>query len=130
MIGLVLLFCIIMTTSCNNYINYEAPFMVHKDSVRTITAVHVLSYPDEPLILLLQDASNTSVCYSYIQKEGADSLILLPACGDYLGVSYEDNLIIMDSYFYDEDGYRRGVVQGYTFEGEQVCEMKTKNKNK
>ena len=104
--------------------------MVHKDSVRTITAVHVLSYPDEPLILLLQDASNTSVCYSYIQKEGADSLILLPACGDYLGVSYEDNLIIMDSYFYDEDGYRRGVVQGYTFEGEQVCEMKTKNKNK
>lgn len=120
-----LLFCVVMLASCNNDILEERSVMVHKDSVKTITRVHVLSYPDEPLVLLLQDASTTSVCYSYIQKEGSDSLILLPSCGDFLGVSYDDGLIIMDSYYYDDKG-RHGVVQGYTFDGEKVCEMKTK----
>lgn len=120
-----LLFCVVMLASCNNDILEERSVMVHKDSVKTITRVHVLSYPDEPLVLLLQDASTTSVCYSYIQKEGSDSLILLPSCGDFLGVSYDDGLIIMDSYYYDDNG-RHGVVQGYTFDGEKVCEMKTK----
>lgn len=120
-----LLFCVVMLASCNNDILEERSVMVHKDSVTTITRVHVLSYPDEPLVLLLQDASTTSVCDSYIQKEGSDSLILLPSCGDFLGVSCDDGLIIMDSYFYDDNG-RHGIVQGYTFDGEKVCEMKTK----
>lgn len=125
MMRVLLLFCVVMLASCNNDILEERSVMVHKDSVKTITRVHVLSYPDEPLVLLLQDASTTSVCYSYIQKEGSDSLILLPSCGDFLGVSYDDGLIIMDSYYYDDKG-RHGVVQGYTFDGEKVCEMKTK----
>lgn len=120
-----LLFCVVMLASCNNDILEERSVMVHKDSVKTITSVHVLSYPDEPLVQLLQDVSNKSVCYSYIQKEGTDSLILLPSCGEFLGVSYDDSLIIMDSYYYDDKG-RHGVVQGYTFDGEKVCEMKTK----
>lgn len=120
-----LLFCVVMLASCNNDILEERSVMVHKDSVKTITRIHALSYPDEPLVLLLQDASTTSVCYSYIQKEGSDSLILLPSCGDFLGVSYDDGLIIMDSYYYDDKG-RHGVVQGYTFDGEKVCEMKAK----
>ena len=120
-----LLFCVVMLASCNNDILEERSVMVHKDSVKTITRVHVLSYPDEPLVLLLQDASTTSVCDSYIQKEGSDSLILLPSCGEFLGVSYDDSLIIMDSYYYDDKG-RHGVIQGYTFDGEKVCEMKTK----
>ena len=121
-----LLFCVVMLASCNNDILEERSVMVHKDSVKTITGVYVLSYPDEPLVRLLQDVSNTSVCYSYIEKEGADSLILLPSCGDFLGVSYDDGLIIMDSYYYDDNG-RHGLVQGYTFDGKKVCEMETKN---
>lgn len=125
MMRFLLLFCVVMLASCNNDILEERSVMVHKDSVTTITRVHVLSYPDEPLVLLLQDASTTSVCDSYIQKEGSDSLILLPSCGDFLGVSCDDGLIIMDSYFYDDNG-RHGIVQGYTFDGEKVCEMKTK----
>ena len=126
MMRFLLLFCVVMLASCNNYILEERSVMVHKDSVKTITRVHVLSYPDEPLVLLLQDASSTSVCYSYILKEGSDSLILLPSCGDFLGVSYDDGLIIMDSYYYDDNG-RHGVVQGYTFDGKKVCEMETEN---
>ena len=121
-----LLFCVVMLASCTNDILEERSVMVHKDSVKTITGVYVLSYPDEPLVRLLQDVSNTSVCYSYIEKEGSDSLILLPSCGDFLGVSYDDGLIIMDSYYYDDNG-RHGVVQGYTFDGKKVCEMETKN---
>ena len=126
MMRFLLLFCIVMLASCNNEILEERSVMVHKDSVMTITRVHVLSYPDEPLVRLLQDVSNTSVCYSYIEKEGSDSLILLPSCGEFLGVSYDDGLIIMDSYCYDDNG-RHGVVQGYTFDGKKVCEMETKN---
>ena len=129
MMRFLLLFCVVMLASCNNDILEERSIMVHKDSVKTITGVYVLSYPDEPLVRLLQDVSNTSVCYSYIEKEGADSLILLPSCGDFLGVSYDDGLIIMDSYYYDDNG-RHGVVQGYTFDGKKVCEMKTKIKAK
>lgn len=125
MIRFILLFCVVMLASCNNDILEERSVMVHKDSVKTVTSVHVLSYPDEPLVQLLQDVSNKSVCYSYIQKEGTDSLILLPSCGEFLGVSYDDSLIIMDSYYYDDKG-RHGVVQGYTFDGEKVCEMKIK----
>ena len=126
MMRFLLLFCVVMLASCNNDILEERSIMVHKDSVKTITGVYVLSYPDEPLVRLLQDVSNTSVCYSYIEKEGADSLILLPSCGDFLGVSYDDGLIIMDSYYYDDNG-RHGVVQGYTFDGKKVCEMETEN---
>jgi hypothetical protein len=31
----------------------------------------------------------------------------------------------MDSYNYNDEG-RYGMVQGYTFDGEKVCEMTTK----
>ena len=129
MIRFILLLCVVMLASCNCHINEEVSVKVHKDSVKTITLVHVLSYPDEPLVRLLQDVSNKSVCYSYIQKEGSDSLILLSSCGEFLGVSHDDGLIIMDSYYYDGNG-RHGIVQGYTFDGEKVCEMKTKIKEK
>ena len=121
-----LLFCFVMLASCNCLVNEEVSVKVHKDSLKTITGVHILSYPGEPLVRLLHDVSNTSVCYSYIEKEGSDSLILLPSCGEFLGVSHDDGLIIMDSYYYDDNG-RHGVVQGYTFDGDKVCEMETKN---
>ena len=129
MIRYILLLCVAMFASCNCLVNEEVSVKVHKDSLKTITGVHILSYPDEPLVRLLQDVSNRSVCYSYIEKEGSDSLILLPSCGEFLGVSHDDGLIIMDSYYYDDNG-RHGVVQGYTFDGEKVCEMKTKIKEK
>ena len=126
MIRYILLLCVAMFASCNCLVDEEVSVKVHKDSLKTITGVHILSYPGEPLVRLLQDVSNTSVCYSYIEKEGTDSLILLPSCGEFLGVSYDDGLIIMDSYYYDDNG-RHGVVQGYTFDGKKVCEMETKN---
>ena len=126
MIRYIQLLCVAMFVSCNCLVNEEVSVKVHKDSLKTITGVHILSYPGEPLVRLLQDVSNTSVCYSYIEKDGADSLILLPSCGEFLGVSYDDGLIIMDSYCYDDNG-RHGVVQGYTFDGKKVCEMETKN---
>ena len=126
MIRYIRLLCVAMFASCNCLVNEEVSVKVHKDSLKTITGVHILSYPGEPLVRLLQDVSNTSVCYSYIEKEGTDSLILLPSCGEFLGVSYDDGLIIMDSYCYDDNG-RHGVVQGYTFDGKKVCEMETKN---
>ena len=126
MIRYIPLLCVAMFVSCNCLVNEEVSVKVHKDSLKTITGVHILSYPGEPLVRLLQDVSNTSVCYSYIEKDGADSLILLPSCGEFLGVSYDDGLIIMDSYCYDDNG-RHGVVQGYTFDGKKVCEMETKN---
>lgn len=103
----------------------SAAIMVHKDSLCDVSKAHILSYPDESLVLLLQDISNNTVCHSFIFKPGTDSLIHLPSSGGFLGVSYDDNLIIMDSYGYNDEG-RYGIVQGYTFEGKKVCEMTTK----
>ena len=99
--------------------------MVHKDSLCDVSKVYILSYHDEPLTLLLQDISNHTVCHSFVYKHGADSLIHLPSSGFFLGVSWDDCLIIMDSYDYNDKG-RYGMVQGYTFDGEKVCEMTTK----
>ena len=100
--------------------------LVHKDSLFAVSKAHILSYPHEPLILLLQDVSNYTVCHSFVYQHGVDSLVHLPSSGDFIGVSCDDNLIIMDSYNYNEDG-RYGIVQGYTFGGVKVCEMETKN---
>lgn len=103
----------------------SAAIMVHKDSLCDVSKAHILSYPDESLVLLLQDISNNTVCHSFIFEQGTDTLIHLPSSGDFLGISSDNNLIIMDSYGYNDEG-RYGVVQGYTFEGNKVCEMKTK----
>ena len=100
--------------------------LVHKDSLFAVSKVHILSYPHEPLTLLLQDISNYTVCHSFVFQLGVDTLIHLPSSGGFLGVSFDDNLIIMDSYNYNEDG-RYGIVLGYTFDGLKVCEMETKN---
>ena len=100
--------------------------LVHKDSLFAVSKSHILSYPHESLVLLLQDVSNYTVCHSFVFQLGVDSLIHLPSGGDFLGVTCDDNLIIMDSYNYNEDG-RYGIVQGYTFDGVKVCEMETKN---
>ena len=100
--------------------------LVHKDSLFAVSKVHILSYPREPLTLLIQDVSNYTVCHSFVFQLGVDSLIHLPSSGDFLGVTCDENLIIMDSYNYNEDG-RYGIVQGYTFDGVKVCEMETKN---
>lgn len=99
--------------------------IVHKDSLCAVNKAHILSYPGESLSLLLQDISNRTVCHSFVFKEGAESLIHLPSNGGFLGVSGDDNLIIMDSYGYGDEG-RYGIVKGYTFDGEKVCEMTTK----
>lgn len=103
--------------------------LVHKDSLFAVSKAHILSYPHEPLVLLLQDLSNGTVCHSFIFKTDLDSLVHLPSSGEYLGVSYDDNLIIMDSYRYNEGG-RYGIVQGYSFEGDKMCEMMTKSNEK
>ena len=99
--------------------------LVHKDSLLAVSKAHILSYPHEPLTLLLQDVSNYTVCHSFVFQLGVDYLIHLPSSGDFLGVSCDDCLIIMDSYNYNDEG-RYGMVQGYTFDGEKVCEMTTK----
>lgn len=100
--------------------------LVHKDSLFAVSKAHILSYPHEPLILLIQDVSNYTVCHSFVFQLGVDYLIHLPSSGEFLGVSCDDNLIIMDSYNYNDNG-RYGLVQGYSFDGEKVCEMETKN---
>lgn len=99
--------------------------LVHKDSLSAVSKAHILSYQDEPLVLLLQDLSNGTVCHSFIYQHDLDTLVHLPSCGEYLGVSYDDNMIIMDSYRYNEGG-RYGLVQGYSFDGDKMCEMTTK----
>ena len=115
---------------CAGYCMYgsasdSVAIMVHKDSLCDVSKAYILSYPDEPLVLLLQDNSNHTICHSFVYKHGADSLIHLPSSGYFLGVSWDDCLIIMDSYDYNDKG-RYGMVQGYTFDGEKVCEMTTK----
>ena len=35
----------------------------HKDSLCDVSKAHILSCPDEPLVLLLQDNSNHTVCH-------------------------------------------------------------------
>ena len=78
---------------------------------------------DEPLCLLLEGKPDLRNVYSRIWHEGRDSLILLPSNAGFIGISDEEELLIMKSYEYYEQGGRYNCIEAYDREGRLVGSM-------
>ena len=79
---------------------------------------------EEPLCLLLEGYPDLRNVYSRIWHEGRDSLIMLPSNAGLIGISDEEELLIMQSYEYYEQGGRYNRIEAYDREGKLVNSMK------
>ena len=111
------------------FLNMEHSVCVPLDSIPTVTKVIILSWPNEPLKLLVEGCSDYRNVESFIINEGSDSTICLPTNRGLIGVSEEDGLLIMQSYDYYEDGGRYNIIEAFDVKGIRVSSMNAKTRN-
>ena len=111
------------------FLNMEHSVCVPLDSIPTVTKVIILSWPNEPLKLLVEGCSDYRNVESFIINEGSDSTICLPTNRGLIGVSEEDGLLIMQSYDYYEGGGRYNIIEAFDVKGIRVSSMNAKTRN-
>ena len=111
------------------FLNMEHSVSIPLDSIPTITKVTILSWPNEPLKLLVEGCSDYRNVESFIINEDSDSAICLPTSRGLIGVSEEDGLLIMQSYDYYEDGGRYNIIEAFDVKGIRVSSMNEKKRN-
>ena len=111
------------------FLNMEHSVCIPLDSIPTVTKVIILSWPNEPLKLLVEGCSDYRNVESFIINEGSDSTICLPTSRGLIGVSEEDGLLIMQSYDYYEDGGRYNIIEAFDVKGIRVSSMNAKTRN-
>lgn len=94
--------------------------------IETAQVVTILSWRDEPLVLLIEYCLDYRNVESFIFKEGCDSVILLPTDRGLLGLSEEENLLIMQSYNYYEGGGRYNRFDAFDIDGNRIASMSPK----
>ena len=111
------------------FLHMEHSVSIPLDSIPTITKVTILSWPNEPLKLLVEGCSDYRNVESFIINEDSDSAICLPTSRGIVGVSEEDGLLIMQSYDYYEDGGRYNIIEAFDVKGIRVSSMNAKTRN-
>ena len=111
------------------FLNMEHSVCVPLDSIPTVTKVIILSWPNEPLKLLVEGCSDYRNVQSFIINAESDSAICLPTNRGLVGISEEDGLLIMQSYDYYEDGGRYNIIEAFDVKGIRVSSMNVKTRN-
>ena len=111
------------------YLNMEHSVSIPLDSIPTVTKVMILSWPNEPLNLLVEGCSDYRNVQSFIINAESDSAICLPTNSGLIGISEEDGLLIMQSYDYYEDGGRYNIIEAFDVKGIRVSSMNVKTRN-
>lgn len=111
------------------FLNMEHSVCIPLDSIPTITKVIILSWPIEPLKLLLEGCSDYRNVKSFIISEDSANAICLPTNRGLIGISEEDGLLIMQSYDYYEDGGRYNIIEAFDVKGIRVSSMNAKTRN-
>ena len=111
------------------FLNMEHSVSIPLDSIPTITKVTILSWPNEPLKLLVEGCSDYRNVESFIINEDSDNAICLPTNRGLIGISEEDGLLIMQSYDYYEDGGRYNIIEAFDVKGIRVSSMNAKTRN-
>ena len=111
------------------FLNMEHSVCVPLDSIPTVTKVIILSWPNEPLKLLVEGCSDYRNVQSFIINAESDSAICLPTNSGLIGISEEDGLLIMQSYDYYEDGGRYNIIEAFDVKGIRVSSMNAKTRN-
>ena len=111
------------------FLNMEHSVCVPLDSIPTVTKVIILSWPNEPLKLLVEGCSDYRNVKSFIISEDSANAICLPTNRGLIGISEEDGLLIMQSYDYYEDGGRYNIIEAFDVKGIRVSSMNAKTRN-
>ena len=111
------------------FLNMERSVSIPLDSIPTITKVSILSWPNEPLKLLVEGCSDYRNIESFIINASSGSAICLPTNKGLIGISEEDGLLIMQSYDYYEDGERYNIIEAFDVKGIRVSSMNAKTRN-
>lgn len=111
------------------FLNMEHSVCIPLDSIPTITKVIILSWPNEPLKLLVEGCSDYRNVKSFIISEDSANAICLPTNRGLIGISEEDGLLIMQSYDYYEDGGRYNFIEAFDVKGIRVSSMNAKTRN-
>ena len=111
------------------FLNMEHSVCVPLDSIPTVTKVIILSWPNEPLKLLVEGCSDYRNVKSFIISEDSANAICLPTNRGLIGISEEDGLLIMQSYDYYEDGGRYNIIEAFDVKGIRVTSMNAKTRN-
>lgn len=111
------------------FLNMEHSVSIPLDSIPTITKVTILSWPNEPLKLLVEGCSDYRNIVSSIISEDSANAICLPTNRGLIGVSEEDGLLIMQSYDYYEDGGRYNIIEAFDVKSIRVSSMNAKTRN-
>ena len=112
-----------------DFLHMEHSVCIPLDSIPTVTKVIILSWPNEPLKLLVEGCSDYRNVQSFIINAESDSAICLPTNRGLIGISEEDGLLIMQSYDYYEDGGRYNIIEAFDFKGIRVSSMNAKTRN-
>ena len=111
------------------FLNMEHSVCIPLDSIPTVTKVIILSWPNEPLKLLVEGCSDYRNVKSFIISEDSANAICLPTNRGLIGISEEDGLLIMQSYDYYEDGERYNIIEAFDVKGIRVSSMNVKTRN-
>ena len=111
------------------FLHMEHSVCIPLDSIPTVTKVIILSWPNEPLKLLVEGCSDYRNVQSFIINAESDSAICLPTNSGLIGISEEDGLLIMQSYDYYEDGGRYNIIEAFDVKGIRVSSMNVKTRN-
>ena len=111
------------------FLHMEHSVCIPLDSIPTVTKVIILSWPNEPLKLLVEGCSDYRNVKSFIISEDSANAICLPTNRGLIGISEEDGLLIMQSYDYYEDGGRYNIIEAFDVKGIRVSSMNAKTRN-
>ena len=111
------------------FLNMEHSVCIPLDSIPTVTKVIILSWPNEPLKLLVEGCSDYRNVKSFIISEDSANAICLPTNRGLIGISEEDGLLIMQSYDYYDDGGRYNIIEAFDVKGIRVSSMNAKTRN-
>ena len=111
------------------FLNMEHSVSIPLDSIPTITKVIILSWPNEPLKLLVEGCSDYRNVKSFIISEDSANAICLPTNRGLIGISEEDGLLIMQSYDYYDDGGRYNIIEAFDVKGIRVSSMNAVTRN-
>ena len=111
------------------FLNMEHSVCIPLDSIPTVTKVIILSWPNEPLKLLVEGCSDYRNVKSFIISEDSANAICLPTNRGLVGISEEDGLLIMQSYDYYDDGGRYNIIEAFDVKGIRVSSMNVKTRN-
>ena len=91
-----------------------------KDCIADIYSAKIVSWPGEPLRIVVDGCPDQRNIWSYIVTESSDTAILLPTNAGFLGIAEEEDLMIALSYDYYDAGGRYDVIKVFDNEGDII----------